>query len=104
MQLSPPHIHRRNSPDRAIHTFKNHFVDGLASVDNNFTIYMWCRKVNQAEITMNLLLTSRTNPRLSAHEQVLGTFNFNATPMAPSGKKVTAHKNQINALNGANME
>jgi hypothetical protein len=35
-QLGPPHCHRRNAADRAIHTFKEHFVTGLASVDPDF--------------------------------------------------------------------
>ena len=29
-QLVPPHIHRRNSEERAIQTFKDHFIDGLS--------------------------------------------------------------------------
>jgi hypothetical protein len=29
-QLVPPHCHRRNDAERAIHTFKEHFVAGLA--------------------------------------------------------------------------
>ena len=29
-QLVPPHMHRRNAAERAIQTFKNHFVSALA--------------------------------------------------------------------------
>jgi hypothetical protein len=32
-QLVPPHLHRRNAAERAIQTFKEHFVAGLSSVD-----------------------------------------------------------------------
>jgi hypothetical protein len=32
-QLVPPHCHRRNAAERAIRTFKEHFVAGLSSVD-----------------------------------------------------------------------
>jgi hypothetical protein len=35
-QLAPPHIHRRNNAERAIQTFKNHFIAGLCSVDPTF--------------------------------------------------------------------
>ena len=59
VQLAPPYTNIRNAAERAIHAFKNHFVTGLASVNNNFTISMWCRIVKQAEINMNLLRTSR---------------------------------------------
>ena len=37
-QKVPPHIHRRNAAERAIRTFKNHFLVGLASVDPQFLI------------------------------------------------------------------
>ena len=30
--LVPPHLHRRNSAERAIHTFKNHFISGMVSI------------------------------------------------------------------------
>ena len=33
-QPVPPHLHRQNSAERAIQTFKNHFMAGLASVKN----------------------------------------------------------------------
>ena len=92
VQLDPLHIHRRNAAEHATHKFKNHFVVGLASVDNNFRIYLCCTIVNQAEITIDLIQTPRTNPRLSAYAQIFGTFNFNATPMAPPGKEIKAHK------------
>ena len=46
VQLSPLHIHRRNTAEQAILTFKNHFVAGLALVYNNFPIYMWCYVVS----------------------------------------------------------
>jgi hypothetical protein len=28
-QLAPPHIHQRNNAERAIQTFKNHFIAGI---------------------------------------------------------------------------
>ena len=32
-QLVPPHLHRRNSAERAIQTLKNHFIAGLTSIN-----------------------------------------------------------------------
>ena len=46
----------------------------------------------QADITLNLLRTSRLNPKLSAHALLNGPYNFNATPMAPQGSKIIVHK------------
>ena len=91
-QLSPPHIHRRNAAERAIRTFKNHFISGLCSVDRNFPLHLWCRLLDQAELTLNMLWTSRINPNLSAHEQIHGTHDFNATPLAPPGTRCIAHE------------
>jgi hypothetical protein len=65
-QLVPPHYHRRNAAEGAIRTFKEHFVAGLSSVDPSFPMHMWDRLLPQAEITLNLLRTSRLHPQLSA--------------------------------------
>ena len=91
-QLTPPHIHRRNAAERAIRTFKNHFISGLCSVDKNFPLHLWCRLLDQAELTLNMLRTSRLNPHLSAHEQLHGIHDFNAIPLAPPGTKCIAHE------------
>ena len=37
-QLVPPHQHRRNAAERAIRTFKNHLLAGLATYDPTFPI------------------------------------------------------------------
>jgi hypothetical protein len=39
-QLVPPHCHRRNAAERAIGTFKEHFVVGLSSVDPSFPMHL----------------------------------------------------------------
>ena len=91
-QLTPPHIHRHNAAERAIQTFKNHTIRGLCSVDKNFPLHLWCCLLDQAELTLNMLRTSQINPNLSAHEQINGTHDFNATPLAPPGTRCIAHK------------
>ena len=37
-QLAPPEIHLRNAAERAIRTFKDHFVAGICSTDPDFTM------------------------------------------------------------------
>jgi hypothetical protein len=54
-QLVPLHIHWRNAAERAICTFKNHFVAGLCSTHPNFPPRLWDSLLPQAEITLNLL-------------------------------------------------
>jgi hypothetical protein len=47
-QLVPPHCHRRDAAERAIRTFKEHFVAGLSSVDPAFPLHLWDRLLPQA--------------------------------------------------------
>eukprot|EP00978_Attheya_sp_CCMP212_P043442 scaffold284051_cov46-Attheya_sp.AAC.1 len=91
-QLVPPHIHRRNATERAIRTFKNHFIAGLCSTDASFPLHLWDRLLPQAMVTLNLLRGSRINPKLSAYAQVHGAFDFNRTPLAPPGTRVLVHE------------
>ena len=90
-QLTPPHMHRINAAERAICTFKNHFIAGLATIDNKYPIREWDRLLPQSELTLNLLRKSRTHPHLSAYALLYGTFDFNRTPLAPPGTKVIIH-------------
>lgn len=91
-QLVPPGCHRRNAAERAIRTWKNHFIAGLSSCDPKFPLNLWDHLVEQANITLNLLRGSRMNPKLSAYTQVHGIFNFNKTPLAPPGTRILIHE------------
>jgi hypothetical protein len=55
-----------NAAERAIRTFKEHFVAGLSSVDPYLPLHVWDRLLPQPELTFNLLRTSRQHPQLSA--------------------------------------
>ena len=65
---------------------------GFASCDPAFPLSEWDRLLVQAEITLNLLRTSRVNPALSAYTYLFGNYDFNKTPLAPPGTKVLIHK------------
>jgi hypothetical protein len=91
-QLVPPHWHRRNAAERAIRTFKEHFVAGLSSVDPSFPMHLWDRLLPQAEITFNLLRTSRLHQQLSAAAHYHGLVDYNKTAFAPPGCKIIAHE------------
>ena len=90
-QLVPPNVHCRNAAERAIQTFKNHFLSVLATADNEFPISEWDRLLPQAEMTLNLMRESRCNPKLSAYNYLHGMYNFATTPLAPAGTKVIIH-------------
>ena len=91
-QLTPVGLHRRNLAERAIQTFKNHFIAGLCSTHPDFPLVLWDYLVPQALLTLNLLRKSRTNPQLSGYAQLYGTFNYLRTPLAPPGMKVIVHE------------
>jgi hypothetical protein len=54
-KLVPPNNHRCNIAERAIQTFKNHFISILSGVDNWFPLSLWCHLVKPAKLTVNLL-------------------------------------------------
>ena len=89
-QLVPPHLHRRNKAERAIRTFKDHFLAILAGTAPTFPSNRWDLLLPQAELTLNLLRPG-TDPTKSAWECLFGTYNFDATPMGPAGCKVLIH-------------
>eukprot|EP00957_Ditylum_brightwellii_P054637 4139912-Ditylum_brightwellii.AAC.1 len=66
---------------------------GLVKCHLQFSIAEWDRLIDQANLTFNLLCTSRVNPSLSAHTYLSGNHNFNAHPLAPPGCKVVVYKN-----------
>ena len=74
-QLVPPHVHRANLSERAIQTFKAHFKAGLASLDPAFPVREWDRLLVQAKITLNMLRSSRVNPKMSAYTAIWGEFD-----------------------------
>ena len=92
IQRVPPHNHQRNAAERAIQTFKNHFIAGLATADPKFPLREWDRLIPQAILTLNIMRECRINPKLSAYAYLFGQFDFNATPLAPPGTRVIAHE------------
>jgi hypothetical protein len=91
-QLVPPYSHRRNSAERAIRSFKDHLIARLCSTDKSFTNHLWDILLPQAVITLNMLRTSRINPKLSAATHIFGQYDFNRAPMAPPGTRIIAHE------------
>ena len=56
-------------------------------------MHLWCRLISHAVLELSLLRTSNINPKLSAEAQLNGNFDYNITPLAPSGTAVVAHEN-----------
>jgi virulence-associated protein VapD len=91
-QLVPPNCHQRNAAERAIRASKEHFVAGFSSVDPSFPMHLWDRLLPQAEITLNLLRTSRLHPQLLVAAHYHGLVDYNKTAFAPPGCKIIAYE------------
>jgi hypothetical protein len=91
-KLVPPHFHRCNADERAIHTFKEHFISGVAPVDPDFPLHLWDRLLPQAEMTLNLLHKSRQHPQVSVAAQYQSMVDYNNNAFAQPGFKIIAHE------------
>eukprot|EP00957_Ditylum_brightwellii_P178443 13592054-Ditylum_brightwellii.AAC.1 len=91
VELTPPDMHQQYLGERAIQTWKDHFIAGLAGLPKEFLLAYWCGLVPQTNIMLNLMQPCWMNPALSAETVLNGCYNFNATSMAPLGTKVSVH-------------
>jgi hypothetical protein len=89
IDLTPVGQHRRNKAERAIRTFKNHFIATLAGVDKDCPLELWPEFLEQIEFTLNLMRTSPSGT--SAWSSLHGPADLNKSPIAPLGIKVVAH-------------
>ena len=87
-QLVAPGNHRANNAERAIQTFKCHFISGLATCDPSLSISEAKQLTQQALITLNILRQSRLNPSISAYEEMHGQFDSNKYELHPPGTRV----------------
>ena len=94
-QIASPGDHRLNHAERAIQTFKNHFIAILYGTDSSFPAKQWDRLIKHAIMTLNMCRPSRINRKLSAYQQVWGNFDFNKRPLAPPGYKVVVHDRRM---------
>ena len=78
--------------ERAIRTFKAHFLSILAGVAPDFPRNLWDLLLPQAELTLNLLRQEILDPSQSAWSYFHGSFNYDATPIGPLGCDIIAHR------------
>jgi hypothetical protein len=77
---------------RAIQTFKNHFKEIIAGVDNNFPMNLWDRLLPQTVLTLNLCQQSNIAQTVSAYQYIHGAFDYNNMPLALMGCAIQIHK------------
>jgi hypothetical protein len=59
-QLVPPHNHRHKQAEKAIKTFKDHFISILCSTDSSFPLHLWDWLLSQAKHTLNMLCPAQS--------------------------------------------
>ena len=84
-----PYDHIVNSAERAILTFKNHTISGLCICDKAFPSILWCKLIKKSQDTLNMLHTSRVNPKLLAFHVLRGQHDFNRVPFGTPGTRGT---------------
>jgi hypothetical protein len=61
-------------------------------VDPAFPIHLWDMIFPQAEITLNILGSSKLHPQLSAASRYHGLKDYNKTAFAPPGCNIISHE------------
>jgi hypothetical protein len=85
--------HSQNKAERIIRVWKNYF---MATTDPDFHLHTWEDLITHAELTINLLRASNTNPSISAWKHVRGKFVFQDTPIAPPGSPALVYESPHN--------
>jgi hypothetical protein len=89
--LVEPHNHHVNVAERAIQTFKDHFLSMLATTDSKFPLQLWDRLAPQVKNTLNMLRPLKINPNVLAYEAVHSLYDWNRFPLAPLGCKAVIY-------------
>jgi len=91
-QYFPPGNHRANRAERAMRTWKNHFIATLSTASPKFPLNHWDKLLPLAELTLNCLVPWQLNPSISAYHGLTGKiFDFRAHPIAPAGTAILIH-------------
>ena len=77
-------MHFPNAAERAIRSFKAHFLAILAGVASNFPRNLWDLLLPQTKMTLNMLRQETSDPTTSVWDFFAGKkFNYSATPCSP---------------------
>ena len=91
-QLVPPNTHQINAAERAICTFKAHFIAIITGVAHDLQRNLWGLLLPQTEVTLNIIRQTTLYPSRSALVYFHGPFNYESIPLGPLGCNIIAHK------------
>ena len=94
------HNHRVNAAEPAVNTAKYHIIAHIATLGHQCSIQLCSKMLPQMQDTLNMLCTSQNNNKLTAYEELNGTFNWNRTPIALLGTRgmIFIHSNSRNSF------
>ena len=81
---------------KAMRTFKHYFAVILGGLRPYFPLRFWCKMLNQAETTLNMMRPCSSNPKFSSYQSLEGEFSCNYALLAPLGAKTIAHDQPTN--------
>lgn len=90
INLVPPNIHRRNTAERAIQTFKAHFISILCGTHPKSPLNMWDKLLLQAKITR---ISYATHVSILCYWRIV-KFEVTSTlttPPSPLGTNLLVH-------------
>ncbi len=90
--LVKPNNHQVNAAERAIQTFKAHFISALATTDSIFPLQLWDPLTPQVKHTLNMLQPSHLDPTKSAYKAIHGPYDWNSFLLDPPGCKAVIYK------------
>ena len=105
IQYCAPHQHRALKAERAIRTFKNHFIATLCTVAEDFPLGLWDELLPQAELCLNHLLPYPSNTIISAYAGLHGgPFDFERTQLHQRAQRLSYMTNLILEHHGLLMD
>jgi len=90
-ELVPPGNHRQNQAERAIETFKAHFIAILEGIDDKFPLSLWCHLLEPTELRPKSPPPIKGSAKKTAFVHVHGHHDYIKKPFAPLGCAIEAH-------------
>jgi len=92
LMLVEPHNHHVNAAERAIQTFKDHFISPLTTTNSKFPLQLWDKLTSHVKTTLNLMRASQSNHSVLTYEAIWGPYDWNRFPLAPPGCKAVIYE------------
>ena len=75
--------HHHNLLEKAIQTWKDHFIGGMSVTASTFPVHLCCQEIPKAKQQHFLLRQSHVHTKVSAYAQIYGPHDYNAAPFLP---------------------